>query len=262
MRRIEFIGASCVGKSTLFNKVLSLRDINDNWSYPSESQLNIVKQLQDRKYGFNRRGLIMMGLWRSQHAKWVREILENYKNPALMAFADVFDGLVGLYMKHLDTDKSVSNIRKLQLLNLYYNRLVYDVILPLYYSPDALNVYDDGIIAINSGIFDVTEFKINALSENKNASIVLPVGVIYCKLSLNSNVLRMNKRVNKGQGNYAIRKMKEQEIEKNCHKGLLAAQGIFTVMDALSIPSIIVDMEKDVLFNAKQVIKFIRTFSR
>ena len=260
MNRIEFIGSSCVGKSTLFAEVLHMRNKDDLWSYPLEAQLNIIKQMQRGRFSFSRKGLIVLGLLKSQHAKWAKEILDNHKEQALMQYADAYDGLIKLYMEHILNDKEVSSIRKLQLLNLYYNRVVFDLIILAYFSPGTLSVYDDGVMAINSGILDVKEFKSIALGSQAIKEVVMPTAIVYCKLSLEATFERMKKRINEGKGNYAIRRMTDLEISETCKKGLQAADGIFKVLNALRVPSIEVNMEEDISINAHKVSEYIRTF--
>ncbi len=259
INRIEFVGGSGVGKTTVFREVIKQRPDRKLFLTPVEGRIHIVKKLYPGLWPPNRRSLIRLNFFSQRHELWSREILEKFADEAIGAAGDAYDGLIHLFFQYLNGD-NIHFIQKLALSELYFKKLLYEVILLDYFLPSEKILFDEGIISLNGGVCNYSIYEQKVMERSMLSRIRSnPAGIIHCKLPPEKNFLRMQKRIQLGVGNYRVKTMDEKTLLSKCRKGVHAAQGIANVMKKAGVPVLEIDLEQKPSDNARMVIEFVKS---
>jgi len=263
MKRIEFIGASGVGKTTLFNTVLANRTIIDNWITPEEARVKIVKSLSERIL-IDKRSIkivcIKANIFKKKHASWATGILQKYENKVFKFCLSDYNCLVDFLFTGLNNNIQLEPIRKAKFIEFYYKILVRDIGLLDYFNVNDTIVYHDGIIHNNSGIQNYSDYNEKVCKKPKVSNKINPIGVIYCKLSLDDNFNRRKHRIanSKNKGTIVERNLNDKELYDLCERSLASTERKANVMKSAGIPVLVIDTSLNTQENVNQIFRFIR----
>ena len=262
MNRIEFIGFSCVGKSTLMERVLKKRNSKARWMTPDEGRILYLKKKGLSTPFFSRRMLIKLGyFFKNMHSQWALELVDNYKSEAMHFAGGCYDGLIDLHLSALCNNKEIPALKRLESAKIYFQKVINDIILLDYmYKDDKLFVMDEGLITINSGIYDLAIY--NSSFDKESVNKVNPVGIVFCQLGLEDNYARMKNRIKEGQGNYLIRYMSDNQLKQLCKQGLESSNRIAITMKEAGVKVLEIDMASNLNQNAETVCSFINEIEK
>ena len=259
MNRIEFLGASGVGKTYLFNQVLSKRTEHNQWITPGEARVQIVKNLKHR-YRFDAQSLkialVKTGLFKKNHDGFTKSILKKYENR--ISFYSDYNGLIDSLLQTLISNVNREAIKTLRMIKYYYQILFNDVAVLDYFDINQTIVYHDGIIHNNAGINDLTKYQKIICVDPYIYNIITPKGVVYCKLSLEDNFNRRKKRISEGNATSLEKGLDDEKLYKLCERSQIAAQKKVAVMKSAQVPVLEVDTTQFSEENIEAALQFIR----
>ncbi len=260
MRRIEILGASGVGKTTLFEKVLCARQKNDDFKTPAEARIQIIKSIYKGLLPLNRRSLIKYNILKKYHDKWALEILRKYNVKAILSSSNIYDGLIELFLSFLMKNRKLTPVRKLEKCQLYYRQILHDLILLEYFNVGFIIFSDAGILMHNQGIADEKAYR-KILSQNPSFTHKInPTGIVYCKLSAETSFRRRKHRISSGVVRDIEIDLGDKELLASCKMSLESAEKKANVMKSLGVPVLEIDVAENTSKNTESVLEFIRSF--
>ncbi len=102
MKRIEFIGASGVGKTTLFQKVLMERSKKDKWLTPEELRIKLAAKQNNYFPNINNLAVLLLRskiLSKKHNNRIASFLLRKFKKDALYGAIYPYNGLLDLVIK-------------------------------------------------------------------------------------------------------------------------------------------------------------------
>lgn len=186
MKRIEFIGASGVGKSTLFDELLKIRGPKDNWMSPKEAKIYLAKKekvtgsiVQKTFQIYLKINLIkkfqaqMASIILNKHSKNIIDSLgDKYSDVASLKLDSVIESL---RLDLLNKNNKRNAVKELFLLKYYYDSL-YEIMLFDYLDLDRIVVFDDGIIHTNLAFSDKEKSSVVLEKHMNNKTSIIPRG--------------------------------------------------------------------------------------
>lgn len=265
MKKIEFIGGSGVGKTTLFNEIIKHRSDSDGWMTPTEARITLAKKTDLRLRGNGLRGLLHLFLkfnfFKNQQEILANYVLRNYENTLFFESMDQFNDIIDLSLIELVKDKSLEPYKKAKYIEFYVNMILHDIVTIEQSTIDSVIVYDDGII--HNSYATNNESKFHELVERNPSvlSTILPQGAVYCDLNLLDNIERRKKRIATGKGTILEIQQEEEQLYRISEESLLVSKRTISIFEKYKIPVLHLNMadpsEKNVtLFN-----QFIKGFT-
>jgi len=260
-KRIEFIGASGVGKSMLYKHLIQHNFERKRWETPHEARIRICRSIRGKKMDAKRKlalGLIKLGVEGSISRKCVKLILSSYRK-------DVFDQSLKLYnplfdIKFLSLSKSsIPPYIKFRSAELYLKRVYWDVAILDHFNCTEIVVYDDGIIHNNSGVCDVKQYSETLTKYPGSEEKANPIAIVYCKLSVQENYMRRFNRIQSGKGTFIERSIQEDKLYAECEKSTINAEKKVETMRAYGISILEIDMKESIQNNSERVNYFIQS---
>jgi len=257
MNRIEFTGAAGVGKTTLYNKLQSMRDKNNpQWLHPNEAIVSLVKRNIIKNQISGRRGLINLNLFKNKHLKWSREILSNYKwkmyEKNLNDYNEWFNFYIEAYHKHIGHSASA----KLVHAYLYFGQLE-DICYMDYFNFQDTVIWEEGLIQHLPAIHELESFQNFYKNHPEKAIKTLPKAVVYCKLDVETNFKRRLKRISENKANPNERILNEEQLYKLCSQKHDELENRIKSLEGNNVKVLTVDMSRDFEFNIPIVDKFL-----
>lgn len=260
MRKIEFLGASGVGKTYIFNRLIESRStINDNWVTPGEVKIKIAKSIGNGCFPLNRRTAMRYNLFKNKHSEWAEDILRKYYVEAFDKCLSTYQGLVELLINGLTRITYINSFDKIKICDFYISCIKRIAVLD-YFNVSDLVVFDDGIIHNNFGIIDFLSYKNIACPTLDIKSKINPVAVVFCKLSLEDNLIRRKKRIAENNGTFLEKKLNDSQLRLLCEKSLEDSQNKVEIMKTMGVPVLEVDMTRNQNENIIDILRFIKNF--
>lgn len=259
MKRIEFIGAPGVGKSTLLEKVKSKRDKNDEWVTPFELKMNIAKNEKITRL-ISKKSIYLLALklniYRDKHQLFISRLLARYEKDAHNIRMNDYSGLINMVLKGFAENKDVQPYLKMDYV-IYCLNQIKEVGFLDYIGHGKTVVFEESIIHNNPKTWDKDAY-IHAL-HNSNASKVNPLGVIFCDLFLEEHIKRRKNRIiERGSANFSEKGLNKEQFETLCKNQLENSNGKAEVMRYIGVPVLQVDVSENIDDNALRVLEFIR----
>ncbi|MEZ5334988.1 MAG: hypothetical protein R2741_07025 [Methanolobus sp.] len=265
MEKIEFIGASGAGKTTLFKQLLSERHDSKAWSTPQEARINIAMQQKDALIRGNLLRFIGYNLYflfkRNPHFR--RAALEKL---LIEKYADIFSNNAAdyncLFELLLDSwcGKTVQYLKPYNLIHFcqfYESILIRDLAILNFFSYDGVVVYEDGIMHNSIGLENSNAYEKIMQLPPENRKQILPCGIIYCNLPLEENILRRKKRIASGNITSLELNYNEDELRDLCNESCVSTARVVDLMRDLDVPILEIDMTKSNDENIDLIISFI-----
>ncbi len=262
MKRIEFIGGSGVGKTTLFLEIIKLKRAKDCWMTVEEARQNLAKTVYPKRKLHKLFQLYLrINKIKILQPQMVNRILNSYKVDVIDSMQDRYSDVADLILEGL-INSSINSVKKIALAS-YYKQLLFDeIILFDFFKIEGLVAFHDSIIHVSQA-FNVEE-KVKTIFENHRIlkTSLIPVGIVYCYLDKVKCLERRKKRINEGKGSLGERTLKNKELKELNHRSLKVAEDKIKVLKNYNIEILELNMEDSVQDNAKKAYNFINKLSK
>jgi GTPase SAR1 family protein len=263
--KIEFIGASGVGKSTLFNEVAENKPDTAIWLTPLEARITLAKKKRVRQCKRGSHAILLaflkLRIFKGKHAFLSYRVLRDDVRKQIYDTLDSYNDVIDIVLQAIATDQTIEPYRKAVFIEFYTNLIIQDVILLEKLSGNPIIVYDDGIIHNSFGLTD--EIKFRELS-NKNPSLIkrlLPQGAVFCELSLEDNLYRRKRRIAEGKGTILENQLTDEELIDICKESIQASEKVIDIFERHSIPVLKLNMNDSSKKNIQLFNQFIDNYN-
>ncbi len=260
MRRIEIIGASGVGKTTLYREMVKIKDAKDDWVSLEEAKLELINTVAPALVPIDRmlQAILKLKIFPQYHGFMIGRILGQYDSQVFDAVHKNYDIIADAGLSSMQHNKEESSMKRLALASYLYKILIKDIMPFAYFRNNALILYDDGIIH-NLSVFsdEVASVKIYDHSLQNETGIV-PVGVIYCYTSLQENLRRRNIRISQNKGTVIERSLEDGILKDQCIESLRSASCKAQILQSYGVEVKKIDTSESLRKNAEMATTFIR----
>jgi hypothetical protein len=259
MKRIEFIGGSGIGKSTLLREFVKMKRPDDRWMTADEAKIYLAKKVNVNK-GILKRLLqiyLKIGIFKRFRVNIAVTILDDFYDNTIDSMQEYYCDAAQLFLESLYEDNNRNSIQKVALAAYYNKLLISEIMLFNYYQLDNLVVYDDSIIH-NTLKFGDQDRSSDVFKNHKNSDTgVIPIGVVHCYINEEIYIKRREGRIIQGDGTVLDRTKNDDELAQLCRRALKSAADKINVLKNHRIPVLEVDMANSVKDNAEMVYDFI-----
>ncbi len=260
-KRIEFIGAPAVGKSTLLRELLKSRRTDDTWKTPSEALVRLARNQKCDLFPPDLRTFMILVLrinvFNKGRGALISSILEGFKNPAVLSSWSACNGLLEMLFSWLAAADHLEPYDKAKVVAYYLALLKQHAVLE-HYSAPWLVVEDEGIIHNNPKMADRDAYRTVLQRDPRIGARVQPVGIVHCNLSLDAFCTRRKKRIASGRGIFLDKPLRNDEFRVECRRMLDVAARKVELQNELGTPVMEVDMAGSPAENAPGVLRFLR----
>jgi hypothetical protein len=264
MKKIEFIGASGVGKSTLFNELLKYRTRLEIWKTPSEARIKLAKKLplEIDKISLNTLLLLCLklNLIRSKHSSIALCVLEKYRTEKIYESMYKYNNLIDMMLRNTINNSEVEPYRKGKRIEFYINLLLRDVLLLEGLSDNDLVVYDDGIIHNTSDFGDESSFYFMTQKNPNIITEILPQGVVFCELDAKEIYSRRKLRIYEGKGTILESNLNDEDLKRICKKSIESSSKKVILLEKYNVPVLKINMKVSTSKNIEMIQQFINKF--
>ena len=263
MKRIEFIGGSGVGKTTLFKEIIKLKNALDCWMTVEEARRNLAKTVKPKRKLHKLFQLYLkinlISIFQQQMAI---KILKSYKVDVIDSMQKYYTDVADLIFEELCKNNKTNSVMKMAAASYYYKLLLSEIMLFDYFKVDSLVAFDEGIIKNSSAFSDEEKVKILFDNHRKLKTSLIPVGIVYCYLDRIKYLERRKNRIREGKAPFFDRNLKYEELEESCYRLLKEAEDKIKVLKNCNIEILELNMEAPVSVNAKKAYDFINKLSK
>lgn len=261
MKRIEFVGASGSGKSTLLKIVQERRTEKDVWLTNDELQVQIAKRIEFDSPYISKKTLRILALkfniLKKKHPSISRRLLDNYKNDTIKKSLEKYNGLIDLIIDKFPADHIECPSMKMKLMDYWFDQ-VRQIALFDYFNTNKVVVFDENVIQNNPGTSDFKAYYEMLQSSPELASVINPIGIVFCNLSADTNIKRHMKRMKKAIQGKSEMPLINRFSKEDCLRRISVAEKKANVMQKVGVPVLELDMHQDLEENADDVLKFIK----
>lgn len=264
MKKITFIGASGAGKSTFYRNLLQARTGNDKWTTPEEERLKLAKAEKWDLLKVNYRNFMLFclktGLFKNSHSVFVSDLLSKKEKNAFFSATGPYEGLLEIMLRYCSEESPGVASKKVRMLSFYLDVLVKQVLLLESVGCNKTVVFDDGIFHNNYGLVMPHSLEQVMLKYPEMASVTNPVAIVHCDISLEENIERRKKRLQKGRGTFIEVGMDDVALNKICQESIEAAKIKVQQFREVGVPVLEIDLGGDLDSNVRNALDFIRRF--
>jgi|GEM_PF-3016166 len=196
MKRIDFLGAPGIGKSTIYIELVKRRAKSDSWMIPEEAWIKIARQYstQNAKSGkdYIIAALLRIGLFNKIYPDLSLRVLHKNQKEIIWNerehYANFFEAAL-----QSSTIKEKIPLRRLGGIKSFYS-VARDVIFLEHSRIPGLVLFDE---SLSQKIFGVTMWRegmFESATNNYFNTIPLPEALIYCKLNPDETLNRIKQR--------------------------------------------------------------------
>jgi hypothetical protein len=270
MKKIELIGTSAAGKTTLLKQMLLEGNDTKEWVTPEKARIEIAMK---QKYTLIKDGVVPFIGYNAYYlckrephflASTLEQLLINkYTDAVLETCVADYKCLFELLLDSWSTKTiHIKPYNMIHFCRYYESILIKDVAFLDFFNYDGTIIYEDGIIHNNIGIVNDSSYeKLLKLSPEKRKKII-PSGIIYCNISLEENILRRQKRMASGQITSFELNLNEDELIQLCKEGCVNVSRKAKLMHDLGVPVLELNMSKNNEDNISQIISFINEIDK
>ena len=262
MKRIEFIGGSGVGKTTLFKEIIKLKKAKDCWMTVDEVKLHLAKTVKPKRKLHKLFQLYLkINLIATFQKQMTNRILNSYTVDVLDSMQESYSDLADLIFEGLYKNNMINSVKKMALASYYYKILLDEMMLFNYFKIDGLIVFHDSIIHNSSAFSNKGKVEIIFKNHEILKTSVIPMGIVYCYLDKAKCLERRKTRICQGNGTLLERTLKHKELEDLCYRSLKSAEEKIKVLKNYNIEVLELNMKAPVSVNAKKAYDFINKLS-
>jgi len=255
---IHLVGASGVGKSTLFKSIMKDRSDN-NFKTIDEIKMDIVKENKFKDLSTLNKIiyiLLQINILPNKNNKFANRIIRNISRRVDL---EKYNCLFELLLKKLEQDNSLEYYNKAKLIKFYLKKVIYDYGILEYNNTVDKVLFEDGIIHNNRGFSDFDLFKQVKRKYPNKVENIIPNAIIYCELSLKENIKRRKKRIKEGNGTFVERDLNEDQITLICKSSLESSKRKIEIMEKEGVRILKLNMKDDLKYNTEKAIEFIKS---
>ena len=255
MKRIDFIGAPGVGKTSIYRELLRQRTKKDNWLTYDEAKIKIAEQyiLKDKKY--LKLVLLKASLFKNIHIFVADRILEKYYNKSLWNKRNEYNHFLSAVMEGILIERK-EPVRKLIGINWFFE-LIREVAFLENSKISGMFLFDE---SLSQKIYGLTEYN-QRLSKNivRDYFNAMPPPdiLIYCYADFGTLLDRLNNRKNRIPVHHGLNNDQLKTVILNHMNISLIAKNI---LKKRNIPIIAVDTNNNIKTNAKEILNLIRRY--
>ena len=262
LKRIEFVGGSGVGKTTLLKEIIKLKKSKDCWMTVEETRRNLAKTIKlKRKLHKLFQLYLKINPISIFQQSMINRILNSYMVDVLDSmyeyYSDIADSIFETLCKNDKTNSVMNMSTAAHCFNLLYRELMFFN----YFKIDSLVVFDESIIHHSSAFSDEEKVKMLFKNHKKLGTSIIPIGIVYCHLDRVKYLERRKNRIREGKATFFDRNQKNEELQKSCYRELKATEDKIKVLKNYDIEILKLNMENPVTVNAKKVYDFINKLS-
>lgn len=266
MRRIDFIGPSAVGKSTLYKAILNLRKESDFIYSQDEELMNIYinRGLNSSSLkNYLKAQLIRKNLFSGRHLKWAKSFATKEIGEEIESEINLYSGLFDIFLQGLYKIDSLSAARKC-LFAKFYIGLLQRLSKITYFETGNIVMTEESVTNNNLGLISSDQYREHISADSKEWNRSTPTAVVYCMHpSLELYYQRRLKRIElRKQITYLDDGVKGEQLFKLCKDSRLSNENKAKVMREIGVPVLNVDMSFPVEENVHKVMKFLREINR
>lgn len=242
---IEILGPSGIGKSYFLNSLVNSRGENANWFTYDEAKIEWALKNSNPDVITTLIKCYLRQDFINKKKFNLSESLINRKNSYLQE-SDIFENLLKTYFNYY-SNGNFSYKEKSYRISLYHH-IISNLSLHRFHSIPKILLMDEGPFSHHPNLEEV----------NWNSQKIKPLGVIFCNLSVEDNIARINKRKMEGRLAPLHQGLNENELIRHIeekHKGYHKKKQLIVNLD---IPFIEVDLktiEQDQLIMVQNFIK-------
>ncbi|MBA2781159.1 hypothetical protein [Billgrantia kenyensis] len=259
MKFVEFLGPSGVGKTTIFQKLLTLREGEDGWLTSEEARSFAVQYHVDKDSFMKKMASLVLRMNASPILS--RAIIDLFMAKHELMVGKEFIGKYEVYLKlliqYLQFDRTMSEITKCRFIEYYVNDLIRNVAALDYIGLDRTIIYHDGVVHNNPG-FMLPADQLYRTIECGSMERTLPNGVIYISSNVDVVFKRRAQRIQSGKGNLLEANLSEVELYQLCFWSEKCAERQREVLKALGVKIIDLNSEISISEICSKARKFIK----
>jgi len=265
MKRVEFLGASGVGKSTLIKNILDTRKAHDHWYLPEEARRQIAQSLTYK----NAKGLKqLISLFIVKHdigkpvtiRTAVDILLMRYEPAVYETTARKYSGIIDLMIHKINSDPSIEPLIKAHIIKTAYNSLIRNVALIDHFGFEHVVLYDESLFKNNMWFFNTEDYRALITARTNHQSCENPDLIVYCDLSIEETFRRRKERIAKRNRKDQESLMNDDNLMRSCQKMRLFTESKVKALKENDINVLTLDMTQDLFVNTNKVIDSLRKF--
>lgn len=265
MKRVEFLGASGVGKSTLIKNILETRTAHDHWYLPEEARRQIAQSFTYKNViGLKQ----LISLFLVKHGignpatirTAVDLLLTNHESAVYETTARKYSGIIGLMIHKINSDSSIDSLIKAHIIKTAYNSLIKNIALIDHFGFEHVVLYDESLFKNNMWFFNAEDYRTLISARTNHQSCENPDLVVYCDLSIAETFRRRKERIAKRNRKDQESLMNDDDLLQSCQKMRLYSESKVQALKENGIKVLTLDMTQDLLINSNKVIDSLRKF--
>jgi adenylate kinase len=196
--RIDFLGTSGVGKSTIYNKLVKNRSKIDNWMTPEEAKIKIAQKYSIQNNALIKNRLIAVSLkvdlFKKLHPILANAVIEKNQEDTIWVNKDKYTDFFEVALRGANIQEKIP-LRRLSGIRAFY-ATVRDVIFLEHAQIPGIILFDE---SLSLRIYAVTMWRKGYYEEatiDYFNNIPPPFGIIHCKLDPDKTLSRIIQRKN------------------------------------------------------------------
>lgn len=265
MKRVEFLGASGVGKSTLIKNIMDTRTSLDHWYLPEEARRQIAQSFTYK----NARGLkqlislilIKHGIGNPATIRTAVDLLlANHESAVYETTARKYSGIIGLMLYKINSDPSIEPLIKAHIIKTAYNSLIRNVALIDHFGFEHVVIYDESLFKNNMWFFNAEDYRTIITARVNHQSCENPDLIVNCDLSIEETFRRRKERIAKRNREDQESLMNDDDLMRSCQKMRLYTESKVQALKENGVNVLTLDMTQELLVNTNKVIDSLRKF--
>lgn len=261
--RIELLGCSGIGKTTLLHAVMRQRSEPKTWLTLPEALLQTAHQQPCSFFRSPLQALMILAL-RYNLLKGRQQGLAYHILRSGMRTPEVYGAdchlLLEMVMDWVRDSDRIPSHHRITTVD-FYQALLRQYGLLEAYGVKALVVDDEGLIMNNPGLADPEVLHNLACNSPGILARLAPKGIICCHTTLEITCQRRQQRASEGRGTYLDQGQTEESLMQSCRLQLNSTLRKAELWAAQSVPVLEVDMARPVTENTGPVLHFIQNIA-
>lgn len=258
---VEFIGASGVGKSTLYDETIKTRTADDRWITDGEALDEIAK-----KYLIKNRSVLPFRIRVKQFIKIISPlhryrsydaVSSTLRNLAWEALSEEYDFLCELMIQFAHHQYELEAHKRLAFLSWFYVNRLRDFIVMEYFPVLKIIVHGDGILHNLGGIVNY-DMGFPNVEVNKYEKLnCMPTGLVHCTADESVVLARLKQREQSGLGTIFQNGMDDTSLAEFVRSGIKSSANKVDFFRRKGVPILAIDTSDDLKENSKIINNFI-----
>lgn len=259
MKRIDFLGAPGVGKSTLYKELLRQRKKPDKFLTPEEAKVEVAKkhliENKNIKKHFLKSLILNCSIFRKKHCCLAEKILKNEKNEVLWKNKEKYNEVLKIALRGSNIEEKIPYRRFLGL-SWFFD--VFQKVLFLEENFDDFVIYDESLSQKIYGLIfsENKEYEDSIVDYFRNCP--KPFCVIFCRINKKGIFKRIKQREKTGKIIPGHRDVNNKKLEEIIVNQIEVSEIALKVLKERGIHVLEIDMANDIKKNAKEINIFLK----